>query len=152
MANENNVSGSSVRLRLYQLNYTVSNISYSPLFGNGWGAQYVKYHPGMFGWESIIFTSLFQSGYLGIIALTYLFVSFYKYSVENAKNRGIALAFILSSAIFCISTDTIYPFFIYLGCVILHKMNNCTDINYIKKGVGIKKRLNCLVKIEKKTV
>ena len=139
VADENDVTGSSLRLRLYQLNYTVTNISDSPLFGNGWGAQYAKYHPGMYGWESIIFTSLFQSGYLGIIALTYLFVSFYKYSVENAKNRGIALSFILSSALFCITSDTIYPFFIYFGCVLLNKINNCIDFDYAKYGIEINK-------------
>lgn len=138
VAKANNMGGSSLNLRLYQLNYTVTNISDSPLLGNGWGAQYAKYHPGMYGWESIIFTSLFQSGFLGIIALTYLFVSFYKYSIKNAKNRGIALSFILSSALFCITSDTIYPFFIYFGCVLLNKMNNCRNFDYSKHGNGLR--------------
>lgn len=152
LAHENNVEGSSLKLRLYQLNYTITNISDSPLFGNGWGAQYARYHPGMYGWESIIFTSLFQSGFLGIIALTYLFVSFYKYSVENAKYRGIALSFILSSAIFCITSDTIYPFFIYFGCVLLNKMNNCTDFDYAKNGIELKKVIDLIDKHKRETI
>lgn len=152
VAHENGVTGSSLKLRLYQLNYTVTNISESPLLGNGWGAQYAKYHPGMYGWESIIFTSLFQSGYLGIIALTYLFVSFYKYSIKNAKNRGIALSFILSSALFCITSDTIYPFFIYFGCVLLNKMNNCTDFVFAIHGIGLKELIKLRDKHQRGTI
>ncbi len=124
VAQENDVTGSSFSLRLFQLDYTIKNIANSPLFGNGWGAMYVKYHQGMYGWESIVFTTLFQSGYLGIIALSVLLFSFYEYSVIKAKNKGLAIAFILSSLFFCISNDTIYMFYIYLGCVLLHKINN----------------------------
>lgn len=123
----NGVSGSSVSLRIYQLNYTVSHIADSFLFGNGWGAMYVKYHPRMFGWESIVFTTLFQSGFLGLIMMVLLYYYFYRYSIVNMENKGIAKAFVLASAIFAVFTDTIYPFYTYFGCVLLHKLNRMAN-------------------------
>ena len=123
VAAANRVSGSSVSLRQYQLNYTITHISESLLFGNGWGAMYVKYHPGMHGWESIIFTTLFQSGVLGLFVMGGLFYSFYKYSIIKNPDHGLAKAFIIASLIFCITSDTIYPFYIYFGCVLINKIN-----------------------------
>lgn len=120
----NDVGGSSFEYRLFQLKYTINHVADSPLFGMGWGAMYYKgAHPDMNGWESIIFTTLFQSGYLGVVFTAGLFWAFYRYSIVRSRNRALAKAFILSSLVFCIVNDTIYPFYIYFGCVLLNKLS-----------------------------
>ena len=120
----NEISGSSVSLRLYQLSYTIRHIADNPLFGNGFGAMYVKSHPGMFGWESIVFTTLFQTGWIGMLLLGILYWAFYRYSIEygGMKSRRLSLAFIFGSLVFSITSDNIYPFYTYFGLVLLHKM------------------------------
>lgn len=123
VAAKNDVTGSSLALREYQLNYTIQQLKYNPLLGNGWGAMYVRYNPGMFGWESYILTTLMQFGFLGLIAWSWMIWNFYKYSTINSKDKKFARAFIIGSLALWLTSDTIYPFFIYFGCVMLNKID-----------------------------
>jgi len=118
---ENEVSGSSVSLREYQLFYTLDQIKGNILFGNGWGAMYYESHPTMFGWESVVFTTLMQFGVSGVLLWTYMFWFMYKYSTRKQKNKVYQKSFIIASVALCIFTDTIYPAYIFLGCLLMGK-------------------------------
>lgn len=122
VAARNSVTGSSVSLREYQFYYTLNQIKDNWLIGNGWNAMYYKYHPGMFGWESIVFTTLMQFGLWGVLSWGMMFWSMYKYSSFGTDDRAYPKAFMLSALTLCIFTDTIYHFFIFLGAVLLGKM------------------------------
>lgn len=124
MSDINGVGGSSVSFRLYQLKYTLKQITDTPLIGNGWGSCYYKSrHPSMIGWESIVFTTLMQGGIYGAVTTLMLYFNMYKYSIQHAKTKVYESAFILSSVTLCLFTDTIYTFFIFCGCILLNKIN-----------------------------
>lgn len=122
VAIRNSVMGSSVSLREYQFYYTLNQIRDNWLIGNGWNAMYYKYHPGMFGWESIIFTTLMQFGLWGVLSWGMMFWFMYKYSAYGNNNRTYPKAFMFSALTLCVFTDTIYHFFIFLGAVLLGKI------------------------------
>ncbi len=118
----NDVSGSSLDFRLYQLEHTMMYVEDSPFFGNGWGSCFYKSrYPNMNGWESIVFTTLMQFGYLGSFLWLLLFGNFYKYSRKGGC-RLVCLAFMASSLAFCVLNDTIYPFYIFFGAVLINKL------------------------------
>jgi hypothetical protein len=133
VAAKNDVTGSSLALREYQLNYTIQQLKYNPLLGNGWGAMYVRYNPGMFGWESYILTTLMQFGFLGLIAWSWMIWNFYEYSTIYSKDKKFARAFIIGSLALWLTSDTIYPFFIYFGCVMLNKIDKFHISKYYGK-------------------
>ena len=120
---KNEVTGSSVSYRVYQLKRTMELISDTPIFGNGWGSCYYRaLHSDMNGWESIVFTTLMQFGYFGFLIWMHMFYRFYRYSLKS-KLRVISLAFMVASLAFCILYDTIYPFYIFFGAVLINKLS-----------------------------
>ena len=124
VAAKNDVTGSSLEYRLFQLNYTLNQISLSSLFGNGWGAMYYHgKHAVMNGWESMLFTSLMQFGVIGFAIWMGWFRCLYRYSIIYASKRSLHIAFMVSALVLCFVNDTIYPFFIFFGCVLLNKMD-----------------------------
>lgn len=119
----NDVAGSSVSYRLFQLSYTWQCIQDNLLFGNGWGSPFYKgVHSVMNGWESIVFTTLMQFGIVGMLIWILLFYKFYRYSIAFG-DKVLGAAFMLSALAFCILTDTIYHFYIFWGAVLIHKMS-----------------------------
>lgn len=128
VAARNDITGSSASFREYQFYYTLKQIKDNWLIGNGWGSMYYKDHPDMFGWESIIFTTLMQFGIFGVLLWGALFWHMYKYSAQGKSDKSISKAFIISALTLCIFTDTIYHFFIFLGAVILGKMRRLEQI------------------------
>lgn len=120
---KNDVSGSSVAYRAFQMKKTMELVSDSPMFGNGWGSCYYRnLHSDMNGWESIVFTTLMQFGYLGFIIWGNMFYRFYHFSLKS-RQMVISLAFMMSSMAFCILNDTIYPFYIFFGAVLINKLS-----------------------------
>lgn len=120
---KNEVTGTSVSYRVYQLKRTMELISDTPIFGNGWGSCYYRaLHRDMNGWESIVFTTLMQFGYFGFLIWMHMFYRFYRYSLKS-KLRVISLAFMVASLAFCILNDTIYPFYIFFGAVLINKLS-----------------------------
>ena len=118
----NDVSGSSLDFRLYQLKHTVMYVEDNPFFGNGWGSCfYNSRYPNMIGWESIVFTTLMQFGYVGSFLWLLLFCNFYIYSRKSGQ-RLVCFAFMAASLAFCVLNDTIYPFYIYFGAVLIPKL------------------------------
>lgn len=123
IAEKNEVTGSSVSYRTYQLNRTISLIKENPFFGNGWGACYYKdKYPDMNGWESIVFTTLMQFGYIGALMWIFLFYNFYKYSCRSGF-KVLSVAFMASGMTLCLFTDSIYPFYIFFGSVLINKFS-----------------------------
>lgn len=120
---KNDVSGSSVSYRAYQLKRTMELVSDSPIFGNGWGSCFYRgRYRDMNGWESIVFTTLMQFGYLGFLLWMNLFYRFYRYSLRS-RQRVISLAFMAANMAFCVLNDTIYPFYIFFGAVLINKLS-----------------------------
>lgn len=118
----NDVTGSSVELRMYQLNYVFKQISDTPLIGNGWGAMSFEKHPTMFGWESILFTTLMQFGVLGCILWGYMFFFMYKISKIKRENNNYQIIFLCSALVLALFTDTAFHGITFIGCVIFGKM------------------------------
>lgn len=119
---KNDVSGSSVSFRVWQLKQTLTYIAHNPLFGNGWGSCYYNSkYPAMNGWESFVLTTLMQFGYLGMVIWSLLYYKFYKFSLKG-KMPVVSLAFMVSAAALLILTDTIYPFYIYYGAALIYTL------------------------------
>jgi len=123
VSDKNDVSGSSVSFRSFQLQRTLEIIKDDMLLGKGWGYNYYHPHPEMIGWESIVFLILGQWGIFGIILWTYLFWFMYKYSIKNYQNVLYQKCFIISSITLCLLTGTAYYVFIFLGIVLFNKAN-----------------------------
>ena len=51
-----------------------------------------------------------------------MFYRFYRYSLKS-KYRVVSLAFMSASMAFCVLNDTIYPFYIFFGAVLINKMS-----------------------------
>jgi hypothetical protein len=81
---EKNIGGSSLNMRLSQLGGAIDLWEKGGvLFGNGFGwcdNYYGKKgdHPVLFGFESIIFKVIIDSGFIGILIWTWLFYSMYR--------------------------------------------------------------------------
>lgn len=90
----------------------------------------------MIGWESIIFTTLMQFGYLGFLLWMNLYYKFYLYSKES-KMKLISFAFMAAAMAFSIINDTIYPFYIFFGAVLINKFRFLTT-NNLKKNASIR--------------
>lgn len=79
----NNISGSSITMRLSQLQGTFEIIQDSPIVGNGygWNGLYLsKYgdHPILLAFESIVFVVLCNHGILGVIIWNFFFLSLFR--------------------------------------------------------------------------
>lgn len=119
---KNDVNGSSVAYRTYQMKRTMELVADSPIFGNGWGSTfYGGRYRDMNGWESTVFTVLMQFGYFGFLLWAIMFYRFYRYSL-GSRHGLVSLAFIASNMAFCVLNDTIYPFYIFFGAVLINKM------------------------------
>lgn len=122
VAARNDVSGSSFEYRLAQLNFVIRKLEVSPLLGCGIGCMGLV--PGgsfMNGWESMVFTILIQYGFVGAILWSVLFFKFFQYANTQYTNR-LALAFMVSALFFAVLNDTIYPFYIFFGAVLIGKI------------------------------
>ena len=137
VSEKNDVKGSNVGFRTYQLLHTLQYVKDSPIFGNGWGSCFYKNkYPDMIGWESIIFTTLMQFGYLGFLLWMNLYYKFYLYCKES-KMKLISFAFMAAAMAFSIINDTIYPFYIFFGAVLINKFRFLTT-NNLKKNASIR--------------
>lgn len=89
---EQNVNGSSVEMRLEQLNGALKEIRNCPFVGKGygWTSNYLLTkgdHPVLLAFESYIFIILCDNGILGLLAWAFTLILIYKES-RKFKNRG----------------------------------------------------------------
>lgn len=107
----NEVTGSSIEMRMNQLSGAISLWSQDPIFGNGY--KYIfnelslsenNYSTEMAGYESLVFSLLIERGVVGIIVYLIFFITLFIYFYNNRYYRysqlGIAImAAFLASAI-----------------------------------------------------
>lgn len=106
-----NVSGSSIPMRLEQLEGTLVEIEESPLFGKGYGwTQYYMEekggHPILLAFESLIFIILCNSGIIGVFVWVYFGANLL---ITNQK------IFTNNKASTTIANSSILMFFVYTG-------------------------------------
>ena len=104
-----NVSGSSLEMRLTQLNGAVSLMMQNPLFGlgTGWTTYYVTIHgdhPVCLAFESLIMVIICNNGIIGVIIWIYLI---FKYLQLNNSKTFVDGKIIQTLLIFYISYSTI---------------------------------------------
>ncbi|SEM81035.1 hypothetical protein SAMN05216436_10810 [bacterium A37T11] len=112
------INGSSASMRYDQLLGSFKMIERSPLVGLGLG--YGKYynatygfHPVLMGFESLVFLSLVESGYVGFIMWLYLFFVLLKNtSIVNRYFKTNNKSLILKSD-FAITQATIFSYFFF---------------------------------------
>lgn len=109
IAADNDIKGSSLSMRLEQLNYAFKMIETNPILGLGYGytnyySKYHGYHPQLLGFESILFHIIINSGILGLIYWNTLFYKIYKYCSKYSCKTYIA-AFLLSVLTSAYMTD-----------------------------------------------
>lgn len=130
--NNNNISGSSLDLRLEQLNFCFRIIEDSPILGKGFGyiRDFGSKFTEMFGYESFLFQTLVENGILGSIIFFGLFWTLTKYLYKQCKNRyqkaqSLSLCICYSICIFLtgISYST-FSFFIILYFMTLYSLRN----------------------------
>lgn len=125
------ISGSSMSLRYRQLLGSIDMISNSPVVGLGFG--YTKFynfqfgfHPVLMGFESLLFLSLIETGFLGLSLWIFFFFAlfllikkinrFYKIRLSTQlSGYTITKAFIVAYFLFCMFTgvqSTLYLFLV----------------------------------------
>lgn len=85
-SNDSQVGGSSLAMRMKQLDGCFDEITNNPLFGHGygWRAFYQEHygdHPVILAFESVLFVTLCESGLLGV--LLWIFVILYFFKINN---------------------------------------------------------------------
>ncbi len=115
------VKGSSIELRLYQMQGAIDIMKQNPLFGlgNNWTSYYQSIHgdhPVCLAFESLIFVVLCNSGIVGVIMWCYMI--FYFFSIN--KKNNISYANIVNMLmVFYISYSTITGEYNYMKYVVL---------------------------------
>lgn len=118
LAEKEDVNGSSLDMRINQFEYTNSMISKNPLVGLGynWPSYYAErngLHPYMFGFESIYFRTIVESGVLGLIIWTVFFVKFFKATDEKSNHKE-NLVFHIGFILSCLLTGIQASMWIYM--------------------------------------
>lgn len=80
---KSNVNGSSITMRLDQLNGSIEEIIGHELAGKGygWNGYYMSlhgYHPVILAFESLLFVVLCNSGYIGLLSWIFFFLLLYR--------------------------------------------------------------------------
>ena len=109
---DSEMGGSSIEMRIDQLNGCFKEIADCSLFGKGfeWSMYYLGQngsHPTIITFESVIFRVLCNWGIVGLILYVLAYIRFtantYK-MMPNADNKAMSVAFIFAFLIYCIGT------------------------------------------------
>ncbi len=117
------VSGSSITQRLAQLEASVFEIRENLLFGNGyaWHSYYLFMndyaHPLLHGWESLLFVTITDSGFVGVLVWLIFIVYFY---FKNRHDIAIVCLFsffiLYSLATGSFGEEMFYVFYVIFLC------------------------------------
>lgn len=93
---DSNTEGSSLELRMNQLEGCIYEIRNNPLFGNGYGwTDYYKEkfgdHPVILAFESLVYVVLCNSGYIGICIWVFFFVKIFLNAKKITSNSHIVV-------------------------------------------------------------
>lgn len=121
------VKGSTVALRLSQLNGSFDMIESSPIFGLGQGytafySSTYGIHPVLAGFESVVFLALVETGIVGLILWITLFLGLFRLALGLARKGGKSLSlettllstFLASYCIFIVFTGIQSTFYLFL--------------------------------------
>jgi hypothetical protein len=92
--NSANVKGSSLDMRLDQLNGSLDIIKGNEFtgLGYGWTASYISTkgdHPVLLAFESLLYVVLCNSGFIGILIWILMIIMYFKYVIGNFNKEGI---------------------------------------------------------------
>lgn len=125
---ESDLGGSSIDMRLFQLNNVNEVFIQSPIIGNGLDYIYTdlglgtdKYDQDRFlGLESIVYWLMIERGIVGIIIELLMIISVVIYNIRNAKynyvGAGISTSVLIGSYVYAIGTGAIgiWPFSMFI--------------------------------------
>lgn len=91
------VAGSSMELRMEQLQGCFHEIRNNPLFGKGysWTGYYEQNfgdHPVMLAFESLVYVILCNSGFVGVVIWTFFLIKLFRNTVKITKNKAIVIS------------------------------------------------------------
>ena len=127
-----NISGSSSSMRWHQLEGSIHMIDGSPLFGLGPG--YIKYysltygiHPILFGFESIIFMALVETGFLGLVAWGLLLLFLFKltdrvkrlFKISKSFNIILIKGYVIGYIVFIVFTGVQATFYLFFTLYVI---------------------------------
>lgn len=131
-SDDSTVGGSSIEMRLAQLEGAFREIRNNPLFGNGygWSREYIvknENHPILLGFESIIFVVLCNNGIIGLIIYGLLGFWYYLYIIRHVdkKNRPFFISLIVYYYAYeCITGEFAFQFFMLFYTFMLFEYYN----------------------------
>ncbi len=125
---DNDISGSSMEMRINQLNASFIEIEDNPVFGRGYGyREYWMYkhndlHPDLLGFESVLVYYLVERGWIGLLFFFamayYIYRLFSKNMVDKTIIRYIFIGYILSIIMTGVRPLTLL--FVCLTCSIVY--------------------------------
>lgn len=145
------IQGSSTELRQNQLQSTVNILDSDIIIGRGKGYvnYYGKKHKQMFGYESIIFTELFDNGIIGLLLFFIFYITLYIKLLKFAKTKrnkyrvhSLCLPFLLSG-IMTGNQYGIFTIYIILYIMTLHSIRN--EENVVSKIINYDTKNNTLL-------
>lgn len=123
-AKDNSVEGSSLYLRLIQLNASLELWLRSPIFGNGLrsAAMFADKGYDVFGAESVWFRLMIEQGMFGLISYLSLIGAFIKASLKAHRLKMQLLFFTIGFFVICTITDINYTMF-FMCFIVLYKLD-----------------------------
>ena len=129
ISNKAEINGSNVGMRIEQLNTTLSDVAKENLIA-GYGLGYREYatiknvrNEDMLGFESIVFSKMYEQGLIGLICFFLYLFQFYSLGIKTiSKNKrllftGYFLSYILS--ILFTGNQNSLNWFVFLGLLII---------------------------------
>ena len=103
---EYDIKGSSIDMRMHQVEAAFKEIADNPIFGRGygyreyWQSQHHYLHPQLLGYESIFLYYLVERGWLGLLffffMIYYMYIIFTKKISDKTTIRLVYIGFVLS--------------------------------------------------------
>ena len=123
-AKDSSVEGSSLYLRLIQLETSIDLWTRAPLLGNGLrsAAMFADKGYDIFGAESVWFRLMIEQGLLGLISYAFLIVAFVKASFKTFYMKKALLFYALGFFLICSITDINYTMF-FMCFIVLYKLD-----------------------------
>lgn len=134
---KNTVSGSSLELRMAQLNYSIFYWLKKPIWGWGATAQVLEWgdRRDIFGGESVWFTLMMKRGIVGMASYIFLYLSIF-WSVRHLKIRKIIIVFMIGWL--AIETGTNLPginfFFPLMIIIVIYKLRKEISEGFNKRA------------------
>ena len=120
---ENSLEGSSLYMRMIQLDTSISLFLKSPIWGNGIRSAAIFSEKGyqVFGAESVWFRLMIEQGLLGLISYIYMMISLVKISLKQNRLKIPLLFYTFGFFTICSITDINYTMF-FMCFIVMYKL------------------------------